>query len=607
MPVSELKICASSFTISGFAALSEEERNSRVKLLLPEKSLRNWGLVNSTVERASLNTLMLPVWARECIQKLDSGEMEVKVPAMEGYGCSKIWKDSDGSYLGGLMGPISITSGSIDDNVNLMQAPPENCGFLDTVFSQQWNMANDGEEFRSQLETLSSSTPASYIYYKACEKLLVSEDLPQEANQEGGFYDSLIWGKLLKFQKDGVLSLINTIEKLNGCILADSVGLGKTYEALAVIKFYEAQGKRVLVIAPKRLRENWSIYIQNVENNPFVNDRFRYDLINHTDLRRNDGHAYGINWAQFRWNDFDLVVIDESHNFRNRTQAYDALMKKIIKDSLRKTKVLLLSATPVNNKVADLRNQINLISADKDNFLMSYGIESVMQTTRIAEARFRDWLNAEGDRATSALAKSLGHDYLKLLDLLTVARSRHHVQMYYKDDKMATFPTRLTPINKYPSEVYGRVLPIAEINDLLLGENGEEHHGGLSMASYRPLRYVKAEFASEYAEKYDQQLNVVRFRQADRENQLSGLMLMNLFKRMESSVNSFAKTLDNMIHSAEQLMQRLADAEVNQLCIQAGDEESVLREQSEQIEDFVGNGRIQVQRQHVDVDAYIRL
>lgn len=603
MSVSELKICASTFTISGFAALSEEERNSRVKLLLPEKSLRNWGLVNSTVERASLNTLMLPVWARECIQKLDSGEMEVKVPAMEGFGCSKILKDSDGAYLGGLMGPISITTGNIDDNANLMQVTPENCSFLDAAFSQQWNMAKNGEEFRSQLEILSSSFPASCVYYKACEKLLIPEDLPQDANQEGGFFASRFWNEdLLQFQRDGVLSLINTIEKHNGCILADSVGLGKTYEALAVIKYYESQRKRALVLAPKRLIANWSIFKENVRTNPYADEPFKYDLLKHTDLPKD-----GPDWANFRWEAYDLVVVDESHNFRNhRTQQYQALMNKVIKGCQQKTKVLLLSATPVNNKVADLRNQINLISANQDNFLLAHGIESVMQTTRKADACFNEWINTVNDRSTASLARNLGQDYLKLLDLLTVARSRHHVKMYYPGDEKATFPERLVPINKYPSEEHGAVLPISLINDLLLGvEDNGEYNGGLRMASYRPLRYLKREFEHQYAEKYDQKLPEVHFRQSDREKQLGGLMLNNLFKRMESSVHSFAKTLDNMIQSAQQLLDALQNENTEEICAQAGDEEASLRDQNDELRDLVGNGRIQVQRQHVNVAVWV--
>lgn len=172
-----------------------------------------------------------------------------------------------------------------------------------------------------------------------------------------GINQTKIWNSLYNFQHDAVVGAIKKLELYNGCIIADSVGLGKTFEALAIIKYYELRNDRVLVLAPKKLRSNWTGFKENSTTNILAEDRFNYDVLNHTDLSRDKGYSGDINLETINWGNYDLLVIDESHNFRNnaprkdRITRYQKLMNNIIKKGV-KTKVLLLSATPVNNRLA---------------------------------------------------------------------------------------------------------------------------------------------------------------------------------------------------------------------------------------------------------------
>lgn len=405
---------------------------------------------------------------------------------------------------------------------------------------------------------MSKTHPAAWVYYKACYKLLDQAALPSDYIQgETGFYDSLIWKKLFSYQRDGVESMLGMLERFGGCILADSVGLGKTYEALAVIRYYQLMNKKVLVLCPKRLIANWDVYRYNNKFNEFAEQLFHYDLFHHTDLGRSGGQSNGRDLDAVEWGNYDFVVIDESHNFRNRstkadksTSRYDFLMRKVVQAGI-KTKVLLLSATPVNNKASDLKNQILLISGDKDDFLKDFGIDSVSNTTRMAQAAFNAWTALpERGRTSQRLLDSLGLDYFQLLNLLTIGRSRKHIKTWYPHDAEGVnlFPEQLPVRNTYAESVHGVVLPVEEVNELL---------SQLNMASYRPLEYLYEEYKDEYAE-YDQQIGGNRkFKQSDRENSLSALMMMNLLKRMESSVCSFALTLSKQIATAENLLARL--------------------------------------------------
>jgi len=373
-----------------------------------------------------------------------------------------------------------------------------------------------------------------------------------------GIRNTLVWKKLYKFQRDGAIGVIDKLNQFGGCILADSVGLGKTFEALAVIKYHELRNDRVLVLVPKRLRDNWAIYTQNDSRNILAADRFNYDILNHTDLSRDKGLSGDIDLAHVNWGNYDLVVIDESHNFRNKKAPrlgsetrYDRLMRRIIKEGV-KTRVLMLSATPVNNRLADLRNQIAFATEGNDAALVDQGIPSLDTTTRVAQTQFNRWLALpENERSPSHLIEMLGFDYFTLLDRLTIARSRKHIERYYGIAETGRFPTRLRPINiKADVDAHGDFPPIHDINVEIRR---------LNLAAHAPLRYVLAHRKEAYNKKYRVQVKDGRsyFRQVDREESLIHLMRVNLLKRMESAVPSFALTVERQLQGVEAMLKRI--------------------------------------------------
>ncbi|MBN8992428.1 MAG: DEAD/DEAH box helicase family protein [Rhizobiales bacterium] len=412
-----------------------------------------------------------------------------------------------------------------------------------------------------RLEAAASQQPPALVYFQILHQLF--KDLGDELDEERiiksatGIRDTIVWKKLYRFQRDGVVGAIDKLERIGGCIIADSVGLGKTFEALAVIKYYELRNDRVLVLCPKRLRDNWTLYKANDRRNGLAGDRLNYDVLNHTDLSRDGGLSGDIDLTHVNWGNYDLVVIDESHNFRNkathrdRDTRYDHLMKRIIQSGV-KTKVLMLSATPVNNRLADLKNQIAFITEGNDPALIGHGIPSIEATIRKAQAQFNKWLDfPEADRRPARLMDMLGFDYFKLLDMLTIARSRKHVQRYYGTAETGQFPERLRPLNiKADVDLAGEFRPIREINNEIRR---------LTLGAYAPLRYVVAHKQAAYDQKYS---TVIRggqsfFRQVDREESLIHLLRVNILKRMESSVASFALTIQRQLADVEGLLSRI--------------------------------------------------
>ena len=366
-----------------------------------------------------------------------------------------------------------------------------------------------------------------------------------------GIRNTVVWKKLFKFQRDGVVGAIDKLNRFGGCIIADSVGLGKTFEALAIIKYHELRNDRVLVLAPKRLRDNWTLYKANDKRNALAADRFNYDVLNHTDLSRDGGTSGDIDLSHVNWGNYDLVVIDESHNFRNKAthkgkeSRYDRLMRRIIQEGV-KTRVLMLSATPVNNRLADLRNQIAFVTEGDDSALLEHGITSIEATTRKAQAQFNRWLAMiDAEKTPSKLVEMLGFDYFTLLDHLTIARSRRHVEKYYGTSETGRFPDRLPPINiKADVDLAGEFRAIRDINLEIRR---------LTLASYAPLRYVLPHKQAAYDAKYSTQIRGGEgfFRQVDREESLIHLLRVNVLKRMESAVSSFALTLQRQLRDVE--------------------------------------------------------
>ena len=383
------------------------------------------------------------------------------------------------------------------------------------------------------------------LYHVFCEFLddISEDELPNEAT---GFKQSKIWNMLYDFQKDAVLAIINKLERYNGCILADSVGLGKTFTALAVVKYYENRNKSVLVLCPKKLAENWNTYKDNYVNNPIAADRLNYDVLFHTDLSRAHGFSNGLDLDRLNWGNYDLVVIDESHNFRNgagthantHENRYVKLMDKVIRSGV-KTKVLMLSATPVNNRFVDLKNQL-AIAYEGDSELINNKLgtsKPIEEIFRQAQRAFNAWSKLEPeDRTTDVLLRTLDFDFFDLLDSVTIARSRKHIEKYYDTTEVGKFPERKTPISKRPQLTdIDTAINYNEIYELLMQ---------LSLCIYTPSNYI---FPSKIQKYIDLTHNKGdNLTQTGREQGIRRLMSINLLKRLESSVNSFQLTLQRI-------------------------------------------------------------
>jgi len=460
---------------------------------------------------------------------------------------------------------LGLTPGN---HANLIQCAEseEEVAILSDWYESLWHAMPDSTHAKdyllAQLRALSDRLPASRIYYQVLLELFRTrgDELDEEAvvKSATGIRNTVVWKKLYKFQRDGVVGAIDKLSKYGGCIIADSVGLGKTFEALAVIKYYELRNDRVLVLCPKRLRDNWTLYKANDRRNVLAADRFNYDVLNHTDLSRESGLSGDIDLANVNWGNYDLVVIDESHNFRNKRTPeqggetrYDRLMRKVIQEGVR-TRVLMLSATPVNNRLADLRNQIAFATEGDDTALSDQGIDSIDSTTRLAQKQFNRWLELDDTaRTPAALVDMLGFDYFTLLDLLTIARSRKHVEKYYGTVEMGRFSERLKPINiKADVDTAGEFPPIRKINLEIRR---------LHLAAYAPLRYVLPARQEAYDTKYGTELRGGKgfFRQVDREESLVQLLRVNVLKRMESSISSFALTVQRQIDDVKATLQRI--------------------------------------------------
>ncbi len=425
------------------------------------------------------------------------------------------------------------------------------------LFNDLWNdktkMQEVTDEVIENITAAYNENSPDFIYFVTLYNIFnefledISEDvLPNEAT---GFKESKIWSMLYNFQKDAALAIINKLEKYNGCILADSVGLGKTFTALAVIKYYENRNKSVLVLCPKKLTNNWNTYKDNYINNPIASDRLRYDVLYHTDLNRTSGKSNGLDLDRLNWGNYDLVVIDESHNFRNggklvenpdedeKDNRYVTLMKKVIRAGV-KTKVLMLSATPVNNRFNDLKNQLALAYEGHTDYIDEKlnTTRSIDEIFRNAQRAFNTWSKWEpAERTTDSLLKMLDFDFFEVLDSVTIARSRKHIQKYYDMADIGTFPKRLKPISKRP--------PLTDLKEAINYNEIFEQLQLLQLDIYRPSLYILDSKIEKYAELYEDNKVNVGFTQANREQGIRRLMAINLMKRMESSVYSFNLTL----------------------------------------------------------------
>lgn len=425
-----------------------------------------------------------------------------------------------------------------------------------SVFDQVWHdkekLTDVTDRLVQYMSTVYQENPPEQIYFQLLYNLFNEflEDINEDVlpNDKTGYRDSLIWQKLFNYQRDAATGIINKLETYNGCILADSVGLGKTFTALAVVKYYELRNKSVLVLCPKKLAENWTNYNSNFTTNPFVKDRFNFDVLCHTDLQRTKGESLGMSLSRVNWGNYDLVVIDESHNFRNnqaykeQETRYQALMNKVIRSGV-KTKVLMLSATPVNNKFSDLKNQLALAyegdSATLHKQLDTHlGIDEIFKR---AQKAFNNWAELEPEKRTAtALLAALDFDFFRLLDSVTIARSRRHIQTFYDTKDIGRFPTRNKPLSFLP--------PLTQHAGVIGFNEIFEQLSGLRLAVYAPVSYILPSRMAKYEAMYDTNVQggKSRLRQADREKALQRLMTINLLKRLESSVQAFRLTLQGL-------------------------------------------------------------
>jgi SNF2 family DNA or RNA helicase len=564
-------IATSNFTIYGYGNLSSFLKNIKSTRLLISDSSNNCKLmIGGTSDRVLRNQLSNSFYAKQFAEWLES-YVNIKTATTPLPQSTLILKKNENSALKAFIGSCSLTTEGLGvypaSFFSLVQATdtPDEAKIISEWYDKMWeslSLENDKAKVIEELSKIYSEREPSLVYYKILSLLFdkdsatIDEDVVIKTAT--GIRETKIWQKLFKFQKDGVIGAIDKLEKFGGCIIADSVGLGKTFEALAIIKYYELRNNRVLVLAPKRLRDNWTLYKSNDRRNILSGDRLNYDVLNHTDLSRDNGKSGDIDLAQINWGNYDLVIIDESHNFRNKTSSrngqetrYQRLMRQIIKEGV-KTRVLMLSATPVNNRLADLKNQIAFITEGKDDALSTQGISSIEKTLSIAQTQFNRWLKSEPqDRKSNKLIEMLGFDYFKMLDLLTIARSRKHIEKYYGISETGKFPERLKPINYKPDvDTAGNFKSIREINNEIRR---------LTLAAYAPLRYVLPHKQSAYDEKYGTSVRGGQsfFRQIDREESLIHLIRINVLKRMESAVSSFALTLKRQLEDIDEILKKI--------------------------------------------------
>lgn len=493
---------------------------------------------------------------------------------------------------------------------------PFSKAYLD-LFNQIWN---DGsklqvvtEEVIENISNAYKENSPEFLYFVTLYNIFnefledINEDeLPNEAT---GFKDSVIWNKLYNFQKDAALAIINKLEKFNGCILADSVGLGKTFTALSVIKYYEQRNQTVLVLCPKKLYENWNTYRQPYKNNPLERDRFSYKILYHTDLSRNHGTSNDLDLDRLNWGNFNLVVIDESHNFRNggkttvdeeedsiKENRYLRLMNKVIRQGV-KTKVLMLSATPVNNRFNDLKNQLQLAyegeSSRFDSLLPTdKGIDDIFRNAQAAYNRWAKQDNPE-DRTTENLLKSLDFDFFKLLDAVTIARSRKHIQQYYDTSDIGSFPERLKPISRRPH--------LTDLNNAINYNEISDFLEQLNLAIYAPSAFILPSRAAKYMDETEEGSH--RLSLEDREKGIQRLMYMQLLKRLESSVNSFRLTVTRIKEVIDNSLAAIARYQSGDSFISIDDYESPdYNEDDEDI--FIGKKKNRILLSDMDVESW---
>ena len=638
----ELSVVSAYFTIHAYGALKHKLNGiSRLRFLFgdpgfpgslePGKASREFTLTNEGL--ALSEQLKQRGLARDCANWVGGDKVEIRSVSQSGFLHGKLYHMQAGGDSHALLGSSNFTRaglglGTGSDNVelNLVVDSRRDLNDLLAWFNEWWDDENRTEDVKEKvlqaLNRLHANQAPEFIYYLTLFHIfrdaLDDEDSTKADLQDMKLPDTGIWKALYGFQKDGARAAINKIRKLNGCILADSVGLGKTFTALAVIKYFELRNERVLVLCPKKLRRNWTLYRSNERLNPFNDDRFRYDVLSHTDLSRIEGQVDGIELATLNWGNYDLLVIDESHNFRNNnrsTQAereagkctrYEKLIADIIQQGIN-TKVLLLSATPVNNDLADLRNQVSIIAggdvtrndaADRRLF-DTLEIASIEETTKRAQRAFTEWARKD-KRSGAQLVESIDSGFFSLLDGLSIARSRKQIQRYYEKDmsRLGSFPHRVPPesVHSY----------IDSKNSYLSFESLSDRIDALNLALYHPSAYLREDLPDETRMTYERE--VIRgFTQDGRERILIGMMKVSFLKRLESSVHSFCVTLKRTIEKMTDLEEKFAAFQEQQAASSAVDYRLISLEDVDDPEidaDFIIGGKQKFHLGHIDIERW---
>ena len=535
--------------------VSEREEKQKREFYIPRLT-RERNLYGTEFEIKLRNELTQKAIAHECaewIRKKANFKSNTTGENMSGF-MTVMGEDVDAAYLpmnGFTTVDIGCERGNNSYNmVNKMDAPfaVQYLKLFDSIWNDQGKLKDVTSEIIENISTVYKENSPEFIYFMTLYHVFseflddISEDvLPNEAT---GFKQSKIWSMLYDFQRDAVLAIINKLEKYNGCILADSVGLGKTFTALAVAKYYENRNKTVLVLCPKKLAENWNTYKDNYVNNPIAADRLNYDVLFHTDLSRNGGYSNGLDLERLNWGNYDLVIIDESHNFRNggdfigeagKENRYLRLLNRVIRAGV-KTKVLMLSATPVNNRFIDLKNQLAIAYEGNPDLINSKlnTKTTIDEIFRQAQKAFNEWSKLSPEaRTTDKLLSMLDFDFFEVLDSVTIARSRKHIEKYYNTEEIGKFPTRLKPLSKRPC--------LTDLNDAINYNQIYEQLMLLNLYIYTPSNYI---FPSKLAKYMD--LTHKNLTQQGREQGIRRLMSINLLKRLESSVYSFRLTLSRI-------------------------------------------------------------
>lgn len=639
---SKISIVSAYFTIYAYHALKDKFDNIEsmrflfgeptfVKGLNGDKNPRVFEIEDSKLEISTQSQLQQKKVAKDCADWIRS-KVEVKSMVKSNFLHGKLYHiDEDGEHSSAISGSSNFTTKGLGLSKNsnmelnlIVDSDNQRKQLLDW-FNDLWNnsewVKDVKEDVLKYIEQLYSENAPDFIYYKTLYEIF-HEYLDDQKNnsliyaEQTGFFESNIWNALYDFQKDGVKGVINKIQKHSGCIIADSVGLGKTYEALAVIKYFQCLNYRTLIICPKKLSSNWTLYqaAKNNSLNPFLKDRFNYSVLYHTDLGRDNGNAKAdsIDLSNFNWGAYDLVVIDESHNFKGNPLEKTTdkgevkynrpkwLMEKILKAG-GKTKVLMLSATPVNNNLRDLRNQISYITEGNNSaFGESLGIDDLESLFKNAQRQFTDWADKRrnNNQTIRGLLERLDSGFFKLLDEVTIARSRKHIIKYYNLNQIGSFPKRLKPMaitseidikNEFPS--YDSISKT--IDDYRL-------------SVYKPSAYLKEEYSDEALTI----TNGTNFRQEDRENFLVGMIKVNYLKRLESSIYSFNLSLERILNTIKKILTLIEkfrasgideEVEDNLESSSVGEEES---EELEALSEFQVGKKKKYSLSHIDLEKW---